>query len=153
MDKFREDDPEAFRQFFICFYPRLKAFATRFVDEHTAEDIVQEVFASLWEKKETIEADNIRSFLFKWTQNSCLNHLKHQTVVEGYNARVRIARARAAFIDRMGDDNDVFRQTESSDIRRWVEGAVCKLPPKCAEAFRLCYYRDMSHKEIARQRR
>ena len=30
-----------------------------------------------------------------------------------------------------------------------IELSVKKLPPKCAEAFRLCYYRNMSHKEVA----
>ncbi len=109
------------------------------------------MFASYWEKKKKIEAKNIHSFLFRWTQNRCLNHLKHQMVVEGYNARVRIAEARMIFMDQTGDANDVHKQTENRNIRECVENAVNKLPPKCAEVFRLCYYRDMSHKEIAEE--
>lgn len=151
IDELREDDPEAFRQFFICVYPRLKAFACRFVDEYTAEDIVQGILTSYWENNKKIEAKNIGSFLIKCTQNKCLNHLKHQAVVKKHQAHVRVAEARIAFMDQRSDDNDVFKQTENRNIRECVEHSVNKLPPKCAEAFRLCYYRDLSHKEIAEE--
>lgn len=150
-DGLREDDPEVFRQFFVCVYPKLKAFACRFVDEYAAEDIVQEMLASYWENKKTIEAKTIISFLFKCTQNKCLNHLKHQAVVKKHQAYVRIARARIEFTDRTSDANDVFKQTENRNIRECIENAVNKLPPQCARAFRLCYYRDLPHKEIAEE--
>jgi len=151
IDKLKQGDQETFRYFFTCFYPRLKAFACRFVDDDTAEDIVQEVFTSYWEQKGIIQAENIHSFLFKWTQNKCLNHLKHRMVAEEYEARVRIAEARMLFLDQMTDKNDVFKQVVSRDLREIIEESVNKLPPKCAQAFRLCYFEDMAHKEIARK--
>ncbi|MDH6356210.1 RNA polymerase sigma-70 factor [Parabacteroides sp. PF5-9] len=151
IDKLKQGDEETFRRFFTYFYPKLKAFACRFVDENTAEDLVQEVFTSYWEQKKKIEADNIRSFLFKWTQNKCLNHLKHKMVAEEYEAHLHIAQARMAFLDQMTDKNEVFRQIVDRDLRELIEEAVNKLPPKCAQAFRLCYYQEMSHKEIAQE--
>lgn len=149
IEKLRQGDPVAFQHFFECFYPKFMALACRFVDENVAKDLVQEVFVSYWEQKKVIEADHIQSFLYKWLQNSCLNHIKHQMVVGEYEARVRIAEARIAHLNEVSDFNDVLKQVMDQDLREIIEQSVKKLPPKCAQAFRLCYFHDMSHKEIA----
>jgi len=150
INKVKQGDPDAFRDFFTCFYPKLMSLACRFVDEQTADDLVQDIFASYWERKHLIDADNIRSFLYKWLQNNCLNYLKHQLVVEEYETRVRLTEARVSYWESMTDSDDVLKQIINKDLYQIVEEAVKKLPPKCAEAFRLCYYHDLSHKEIAK---
>lgn len=150
IEKIRQGDSVAFRNFFEHFYPKLMALACRFVDENVAKDLVQEVFTSYWEQKKMIEADNIQSFLYKWLQNNCLNYIKHQNVIDDYEACVHIAETRIAFLDEITDSNDVMKQVISHDLREVIELSVKKLPPKCAEAFRFCYFYDMSHKEIAK---
>lgn len=149
IQKVKEGDHAAFKSFFECFYPRLMALACRFVDENVAKDLVQDVFASYWEQKKLIDAANIQSFLFKWVQNRCLNYLKHQMVIEDYEVRVRIAEARIEFLNDRTDSNDVLKQVIDWDLHEQIEASVKKLPPKTAKVFRLCYYEDMSHKEIA----
>ena len=62
--------------------------ACRFVPEHIAEDIVQSVFVMYWEQKSTLTPNAIHSFLYKCTQNNCLNYLKHQAVVLGHEEEV-----------------------------------------------------------------
>lgn len=151
IQKLKRGDKKAFRIFFECFYPRLMALACRFVDEHTAKDLVQEVFVSYWENKDEIEIHNIYSFLCKWLQNNCLNYLKHQMVVEEYESRVRVAEARIAFIEQTTDTNEVLKQIITQDIREVIETSVQKLPPKCREIFSLYYFHEMSQKEIAEQ--
>jgi len=39
LEKVKQGDPDAFRDFFAFLYPKLKALACRFVDEETAEDV------------------------------------------------------------------------------------------------------------------
>lgn len=149
INKVKEGDHTAFKNFFECFYPKLMAIACRFVDEQVAKDLVQELFATYWEQKKMVQAENIHSFLYKWLQNSCLNYLKHQMVVDEYEARVRIAEARIAFLDETSDANDVLKHVINQDLREIINISVNKLPPKCAQAFRLCYFHDISRKEIA----
>ena len=55
--------------------------ACKFVDEEVAEDIVHDVFVAYWEQHHMIVSSRLAAFLFKATQNSCLNYLKHQKVV------------------------------------------------------------------------
>ncbi|MDR1098110.1 MAG: RNA polymerase sigma-70 factor [Tannerella sp.] len=148
-EKIKNGDAVEFRRFFEYFYPKLTAFVCRFVDEVTAKDIVQEVFTSYWEKKSEIRADCIQSYLYRWTQNLCLNHIKHQSIVKDYEARVRIAEARIEYLNKTSDFSDALKVIMDNDIIRLVEASVNKLPPKSAEVFRLCYFDDMSHKEIA----
>ena len=149
IEKVRQGDLPSFRRFFQVLYPRLVALASRFVDEYTAEDLVQNVFLFYWERKETVEVNDIKSFLYKCTQNSCLDYLKHQMVVEEYERKVRIGELRLLWLEEHSDENDVIKSVISHDLQDVINEAVEKLSPKCAKIFRLCYFEDMSHKDIA----
>lgn len=149
VDRIRAGDTRAFKTFFGVLYPKLLALACRFVDKHIAKDLVQDVFSMYWENKESIEAENIQSYLFKCVQNKCLNHIKHEAVVEKYEAKLQIAEARIASFNAQLKDNDIFRQLVARDIQNLVENSLTKLPPRCAEAFRLCFFNDLSHKQVA----
>ena len=65
--------------------------ACKFVDEEVAEDIVHDVFVAYWEQHHMIVSSRLAAFLFKATQNSCLNYLKHQKVVENYREQWQLA--------------------------------------------------------------
>lgn len=147
--RIKQGDQDAFKRFFVVFYPKLMSLACRFVDDQTARDLVQDVFIFYWEQKQQIDVDNIHSFLFKCLQNRCLNFLKHQTVVEEYKAKIRIAEARIAFLTESTDLNDVWKQMVNQDLREQIEASVSKLPPKTAEVFRLCYFQELPYKEVA----
>jgi RNA polymerase sigma-70 factor (ECF subfamily) len=151
VEKIKAGDAGAFRHFFEYFYPKLTALACRFVDDETAKDIAQEVFASYWEKKNEINADSIQSYLYKWTQNLCLNHIKHQMIVKEYEAQVRIAEARIEYLNTISDYSDVLKAVIDKDMAEVINASINKLPPKCAQAFRLCYFEEMTHKEIAEE--
>ena len=61
--KVRQDDLVAFEKLFKKLYPRLKDFAIKLVKEtDIAEDIVQEVFIKVWEKRKQIATINIEAF-------------------------------------------------------------------------------------------
>lgn len=149
LEKVKEGDAESFRQFYILFYPKLKAFACRFVDEPTSHDLVQEVFASFFEKKSTLQINNIQSYLFKWTQNRCLNYLRDRMTAKEYESRLVIAEARIAFLEKNMDTNDVLKHVFSNDLRDFINASIDKLPPKCAQVFRYCYWDELKHEEIA----
>jgi RNA polymerase sigma-70 factor (ECF subfamily) len=147
--KVQQGDTVAFREFFACMYPKLMALACRFVDEATANDMVQDVFVSYWEKKNAIDAENIKSYLFKWLQNNCLNHLKHNQIAEDYAISAQLAAEREAFHERISDTNETLTAIMGKDILETVNNSLRKLPARCAEAFKLCYFNDLNYKEIA----
>jgi RNA polymerase sigma-70 factor (ECF subfamily) len=60
----------------------LSAFGYKYVPDVAAvEDMVQEAFISLWEKRGDFHHLNaLKSFLYTSVRNKCLNHLKHISV-------------------------------------------------------------------------
>lgn len=142
-------DTVAFRQFFEYLYPKLMALACRFVNDEIAKDLVQEVFFDYWEQKQRVQVANVQSYLYKCLQNKCLNYIKHQSVIDGYATRVKIAEARIKYMETTSDDDGLFKQISDKNLREVIDSSVEKLPPQCRQAFRLCYFHDMTCKEAA----
>lgn len=149
IENIKGENQDIFRHFFEDAYPRMMSLACRFVDDDVAKDMVQEAFISFWEQKEILKVSNIQSYLYRSVQNNCLNHIKHNKVVANYESHVRIAEARIQYLNEMSDENDILRNIESKDMQASLEKALDKLPPKCKEAFMLCYFEELNYKEIA----
>ena len=79
---------EAYHELFRRFYRSLVIFALKYIDEQgEAEDIVQELFVSVWEKEEKFMSYAcFRVFLYNAVRNTCLNRIKHKKVEEKYAA-------------------------------------------------------------------
>lgn len=71
-------DEKALELFFTAYYKNLLLFAGTYIkDAATCEDITQQVFVNLWEKRAAAaNIVSIRSFLLKAVQNACLNELR-----------------------------------------------------------------------------
>lgn len=136
-------------ELFKIYYSRLMLFALRFVDEDVAEDIVQDVFLNIWERKDELDmGDQISSFLYRSAYSKCLNHIKHEQVVKGYGEnQLKLADERAAYFN--PDNNDVIQQIENEELSLSISQAINELPDKCREVFRLSYLNEMKNKEIA----
>ena len=53
MQRLSEGDEKAFRELFESYYPKVRAFVDCIVKESdTAEDIAQDIFAKIWERRE-----------------------------------------------------------------------------------------------------
>ena len=58
-------------------------------DLETAEDIVQDLFATMWEKKmRFLSLPSFRTYLYNSIRNASLNYLKHQNVESLYLERL-----------------------------------------------------------------
>ena len=143
------EDAVSFKRLFEFLYPRMMSLACRFVDDETAKDLVQDVFTDYWEQQHILHVANLSSYLYKSIQNKCLNHIRHQAVEENYATKVKIAQARMDYLACNTDESDLFRQVSNRNLHELIEASVVKLPPKCQEAFRLCYFREMTCKQAA----
>jgi RNA polymerase sigma-70 factor (ECF subfamily) len=76
----KEGNPAAYEELFKQTYPRLLGYCSLFIhDRSQAEDLVQECFVKLWEKRSTIKASqSVESLLFVMLRNRCLNYLRDQ---------------------------------------------------------------------------
>lgn len=79
-----------FKRIFEDYYRPLCGFSRKFIpDSDVCDDIVQESFLGLWNKRTEISSFNvIKSYLYTSVRNACLNHLRHQNVKDKSEAEV-----------------------------------------------------------------
>ena len=145
------DSISHFRQVYDELYPKLMVHACKFVDEEVAEDIVHDVFVAYWEQHHMIVSSRLAAFLFKATQNSCLNYLKHQKVVENYREQWQLAIDRCEYYNQKIESTVSMSETNEELNYKLLENAIRQLPPRRAEALNLFYFEGKSQKDIANQ--
>jgi len=140
-----------FEDIYLSYFSKMKYFALEYViREEDAENIVQDVFTELWEKKEMLSMHiNLVAYLFTTVKNRCLNHLRHKTIVqetanliqEEYLITLRMnLNSLEAF-----DQNLFFDQ----DIEKLITRALDTLSPKCREIFVMSKIEGKKQKQIA----
>ena len=134
-------DEQSFEKLFRYYYEPLANFALKYLgDPEEAEEIVQEVFTYVWQKRGQLDVrTNPKSYLYGAVRNGCLNHLKHQKVENLY-----VQRALHTL-----DQYDQVDIMELSELQETIKKAIEKLPPKCREIFELNRFEGKRYKEIA----
>lgn len=110
-------------------------------DADLVEDVVQECFATLWEKLQAGAAvANRRAYLYMTVRNRCLDHLR----------RKGIPTEQLKPYDTYGiiDDDDAQERSQT-EARLWT--AIDSLPEKCREVFLMSKRDGMKYGEIAEE--
>lgn len=148
MNRFREDDRELilFRELYKANAPILIFYAGKYVDMSTAEDLVQDVFLRVWQKKTFLFLkEGIKTYLYRSVQHACLDYLKHQEVESCYINNV-ITKLKIQEIYYNDNPQSLFRE---DDRLTQIYKQMDKLPEKCREIFMMCYLEERKTSEIA----
>ncbi|WP_158285146.1 RNA polymerase sigma factor [Arenibacter aquaticus] len=133
---------KALEKLFTIYWKRLYIYALSFTDNHQiAQDLVQEIFISLWEKSESTQINQIEAYLFRGVKYQAINYLKKQQRrvsaedtlktlphTEGVNEHMDYLESQGLFIKTMG-----------------------KLPNRCRRVFYLSRVQGYNNKEIAKE--
>jgi RNA polymerase sigma-70 factor (ECF subfamily) len=108
---FRKGDKRAFKTIFDTFYKGLFLFAQKYVsDTDVAEDLVQEIFVKLWEKRETIEdGSTIKAFLYVSVRNKAMNHFRHQKIVQEHQKEMIELKSQESFFKNQLIEEETYR--------------------------------------------
>lgn len=128
------------KQFYVHYRP-LCLYALRFLEDTDAvEDVVQETFAKLWEKRDTLDdITSIKSYLYTAVRNNCLMVLRSKKefddveelqITDGNSEEDRIARA---------------------ELEAQLWQLIDELPEKRREIFLMAKRDGLSYKEIAEE--
>ena len=142
---------EHFEQLFFEYQPRLVRFAVHYLDEETAEDIVQNVFLKLWEKKDEIALDNIQALLFQMVRNECLNELKHRAVIgtESLDGLMEVEGSEQLYWQDFAPDADAVLIKD--ELQQQIDEALTHVSEKSREIFMMSRQQELKPKEIAEQ--
>ena len=143
------DATTTYNELFRKYYPGLLFYATRFLPESEAEDVVQDTFLELWKRKDTVEiGEQIQAFLYRITYTKCLNAIKHKQVENEYSAAAtELYQKKIEFYD--PGQNETIQRMENKELQAEVYKAINELPDKCREVFKLSYLHNMKNKDIA----
>lgn len=99
-------DKQVFKKLFDDFYIPLCLFAERYVeDREMANDLVQECFIKLWQKRMDFHYSyQVKSFLYTSLRNAAVNELDHQKVVSKYIAGIQIKQDESFFRDHVVEE-------------------------------------------------
>ncbi len=111
-------------------------------DMDETEDVIQEVFSNLWEKREQIP-DNVQlaAYLYRTVRNTVLNKLSHQKVIDKY---LKYNLLKPAIHEESADQSLLEKELASI-----IEQEIQKLPERMRQVFLLSRQEGLSHKEIA----
>ncbi len=139
----RDRDPEAFRDLFRLYGPRIKATMIRLgADADTAEDLTQETLFTVWRKAHLFAAQkgSLATWVFTIARNLRIDRLRRQTPWQDLPDDV----------EQTPSDDDLPDQTLNREQQRHrIQQAMAKLPVKQYEVIRLAYIEGLSHIEIA----
>lgn len=72
---------EQFKDIFDNHFDSIRSFVYfRTSSEQTAEDIAQDVFMQLWERRERLELKNVKALLYKMASDMVISHYRKQDV-------------------------------------------------------------------------
>lgn len=146
----RKGNKQAFEYLFKSYYPRLRGYAIRFVkDEETVRDIIQECFLHFWEKRAYLSSLSLSSLLFAIVRNGCLNHLKHQAVVEKHQLEylADIQGEERLYAADFGVDGEYKLLVD--ELQEQIDLVIGRLPQRCREVFILSRFDGLKNREIA----
>jgi RNA polymerase sigma-70 factor (ECF subfamily) len=113
-----------------------------FRDSDVAQEIVVDVFMALWQTRKTIgKVENPDAYLFIALKHARAKHIEHH-----YKRRQEL------FIDQIPDiivDNSSDSNLLETEAQEKYRAALEKLPPRCAEVFRLVREEKKKYAEAA----
>ena len=129
------------RQIFDTYYEALVQYANRFLFPLSeCEDLVQDVFAGLWEKENTFPDEvSLKVYLYKTVRNKCYNVIKHNKVKNKYAENA---------VHSLEDDNLFLKQILEEEIVRQLYQAIETLPDRKKQIIALSL-KGLKNAEIA----
>lgn len=114
----------------------------RIGEVEACEEIVQELFISLWERREYLgHVTNLKAYLYQGVRFRTVNHIAHSTV------RVQYAKYYEAFAERY--DTVTEEKLNLLDFNETLERSLSSLPENCQKVFRMSRMEHLTIPEIA----
>ena len=134
-----------FDKIYVLYYSRMFRFAKEYVlFDEDAENIVQDVFLLLWEKREVLDIQiSLVSYLFALVKNKSLDYLRHKVIADEYKQELS---AKLTALELL---NYSFNSDE--EIEQILMTAINKLPERCRQVFLKSRIEGKKNREIANE--
>jgi RNA polymerase sigma-70 factor, ECF subfamily len=135
------DNKETFENIFRAYYTDMLNYAFSFTHDITiAEEIVQDIFLSLWENRFQREINPpVKNYLIRAVKNQSIN----------YKTRKLEKSHLFSVVEEKDKIQDVFSIEQPKDVHKLIRKGIQALPPKCQTIFLLSRFTSLTYHEIA----
>lgn len=143
-NRVKQEDLQAYEVLFRRYYQELYRFAYNYLrDQAPSEEMAQEVFLYLWEKRGNIEIKTtLKTYLYSAIKNKCLNYIKYEIP-----RKHELEESHLALM--------VTKQPEKEEdtelLKKHINAAIDQLPKKCRQIFILSRNAGLTYEEIAEE--
>ena len=143
LEALRCGDHKAFESIFIAYYNRIRVFIFGYIkSESDAEELTEDLFVSLWEKKTSIDiSKSFNSYLHTIARNAALNFLKHKYLHTAYVNNTQLSE----YSDTSEED------LIAKELGLQVDNIVDKMPTQRKQIYLLSRKEGLSNTEIAQK--
>lgn len=133
----------AFRELYVRYADLIyRHIRVRVNSTFDADDIFQEFFIHIWEKRESLNIEtNVRAYLLVALKHHILNTIKEQQIRQKYHEASSQQRGEA--------DEDVLGKITSKDLKEQLRKAVDRFPERLKMVYILSREENLSVREIA----
>jgi RNA polymerase sigma-70 factor (family 1) len=138
----RVDDKEAFEEIYRRYWKQLAQLAlSKLRSREEAEEVLQELFMSLWEKRNTHQIESLRTYLFGALKYQIIDHYKQQLRAAKY---ADFALHKAPVAQQSPETELHFQQ-----INSLFEETLHQLPTKTSQIFKMSRLENKTIREIS----
>jgi RNA polymerase sigma-70 factor (ECF subfamily) len=143
VEAIRAGDDAAFEALFHAYHGSLCTLAYRYLGARDlAEEIVQEIFLVVWERRKTWEVrSSVKSYLCTAVRNAALSYLRHERVARRSESDIRDLQPPSPARPDL--------QALEQETLATVQQAVDRLPERCRLVFTLHREQGLTYAEVA----
>lgn len=145
----RAGNLKVFQFLYDTHYRGLVSYARRFLpDSDIARDIVQDVYAYIWEKRKILLISrSFQSYLYRAVHNASINYLKREEHRGNYVKEFLLNVHAKSETDH--EERDGYKALLEKDLNEKIYAVIDELPEQCRNIFKLSRFKGLKNKEIA----
>jgi RNA polymerase sigma-70 factor (ECF subfamily) len=138
----RAGDAGSFAEIYARYcYPLFTLAYQKLKSRETAEELVQDLFENLWQRRASHDIQQLKQYLFSALRYRIINYVKAQQVRAGYELYCRLNTSEA--------DTATEDALATNELRAALLAGLRKLPTKTREIFQLSRLEQYSVAEIS----
>lgn len=133
-------DQNTFEILFQTYWKRMYAFALKTTeDEQDAEEVVQEIFKSLWERRQSLNLDDAERYLLRSVKLKSLEFIRKK-LTRNKHHNVILNQSSCSYED---------HQVNFRELKQSINSIIDSLPKQCKNVFKMSREQGLTNKEIA----
>ena len=138
----KQQELGAFEEIYLRYWRKLYSAAYKRVQSReVSEELVQDIFTSLWINRQTLTIEILSSYLYTAIKYKVINHLERELSRRNY-AAVQVS-------IQISIDNSTEETILLNELNLALEREIQKLPPKRQQIFKMSRQEHLSIKQVA----